>query len=68
MTGTPRAIVTRLNKEISRIMQSPDAKAQLDAMASEALPPMTPEQFAAHQQRARDRLGAVVRSAGIKAN
>jgi tripartite-type tricarboxylate transporter receptor subunit TctC len=67
-TGTPRAIVTRLNKEISRIMQSPDAKAQLDAMAAEALAPMTPEQFAAHQQRARDRFGAVVRSAGIKAN
>ena len=66
--GTPRAVVTRLNKEISRIMQSPDAKAQLDAMAAEALAPMTPEQFAAHQQRARDRFGAVVRSAGIKAN
>ena len=66
--GTPRAIVTRLNKEIARIMHLPEAKAQLDAMASEALPPMTPEQFAAHQQRARDRFGAVVRSAGIKAN
>jgi tripartite-type tricarboxylate transporter receptor subunit TctC len=66
--GTPRAVVTRLNKEISRIMQSPDAKAQLDAMAAEALAPMTPEQFATHQQRARDRFGAVVLSAGIKAN
>jgi len=29
---------------------------------------MTPEQFAAYQQRARDRFGAVVRSAGITAN
>jgi tripartite-type tricarboxylate transporter receptor subunit TctC len=66
--GTPRAIVTRLNKEIGRIMQSPEAKAQLDAMAAEAVPPMTPEQFAAHQQRARDRFGAVVREAGIRAN
>ncbi len=66
--GAPRAIVTRLNKEIGPIMQSPEAKAQLDAMASYALPPMTPEQFAAHQQRARDAFGAVVRRAGIKAN
>ena len=66
--GTPRPIVTRLNKEIARIMQSPEAKAQLDAMAAEVLPAMTPEEFAAHQQRARDRFGAVVRSAGIKAN
>jgi len=67
-TGTPRAIVTRLNREISRIMHSPEAKAQLDAMAAEPVPPMTPEEFAAHQQRTRDRFGAVVREAGIKAN
>jgi tripartite-type tricarboxylate transporter receptor subunit TctC len=66
--GTPRAIVTRLNNEIGRIMRSPEAKAQLDAMASEATPPMTPEQFAANQQRARDRFGVVVREAGIRSN
>lgn len=66
--GTPRAIVTPLNREISRIMQSPEAKAQLDAMAAEPVPPMTPEGFAAHQKRARDRFGAVVREAGIRAN
>jgi tripartite-type tricarboxylate transporter receptor subunit TctC len=66
--GTPRPIVTRLNQEIARIMQSPDAKAQLDAMAAEVVPAMTPEQFAQHQQSARDRFGAVVKRAGIKAN
>ena len=66
--GTPRAIVTRLNREIGRIMRSPEAKAQLDAMAAEALPAMSPEEFAAHQKRARDRFGVVVREAGIKAN
>jgi len=66
--GTPRPIIVRLNKEIARIMQSPEAKAQLDAMAAEVVPAMTPEQFAAHQQRARDRFGEVVRRAGIKAN
>jgi hypothetical protein len=37
-------------------------------MASEVLPAMTPDEFAAHQQRARDAFGAIVRSAGIKAN
>ena len=66
--GTPRAIVTRLNREIGRIMHLPEAKAQLDAMAAEAVPAMSPEEFARHQQRARDRFGAVVRAAGIKAN
>lgn len=66
--GAPRVIVTRLNREIGRAMQSPESKNYLDAMAAEALPPMSPEEFAAHQQRARDRFGAVVRQAGIKAN
>ena len=66
--GTPAAVVTRLNKEITRIMQTAEAKKQLDALASEALPPMTPQEFAAHQQRARDRFGAVVRAANIQVN
>jgi tripartite-type tricarboxylate transporter receptor subunit TctC len=66
--GTPAPIVARLNKEIGRIMQTPAAKKELDAMAAVSLPPMSPEQFARHQQSARDRFGAVVRQAGIKVN
>src|SRR5690606_27209056 len=66
--GTPQSTVTRLNKEIARIIQSPETKAQLDAMAAEVLPAMSPEEFAKHQQRARDQFGEVVRRAGIKAN
>jgi tripartite-type tricarboxylate transporter receptor subunit TctC len=66
--GTPHAIVTRLNTEIGRVMQSPEAKKHLDAMAAEALPPMTQEQFAAHQQRSRERFGAVIRAANIRLN
>ena len=66
--GTPRAIVTRLNREIARIMQTPETRAVLSSMAAEVVPPMTPEAFSAHQQRARDRFGAVVRDAGIKVN
>ncbi len=65
---TPRAIVERLNKEIARAMQAPESKSYLDAMAAEVTSPMSPEAFATHQQRARDRFGAVVRQAGIKAN
>ncbi len=66
--GTPRAIVERLNRDIARAMQAPESKTHLDAMAAEVMPPMTPEAFATHQQRARVRFGAVVREAGIKAN
>jgi tripartite-type tricarboxylate transporter receptor subunit TctC len=66
--GTPRDIVTRLNREIGRIMQTPDARAVLSPMAAEAVNPMTPEEFASHQQRARDRFGALVRDANIRLN
>jgi tripartite-type tricarboxylate transporter receptor subunit TctC len=66
--GTPAPIVTRLNREIARIMQSAQTKKELDSMAAEALPPMTPEAFANHQQRARDSFGAIVHRAGIKVN
>ena len=67
-SGIGRDIVTRLNREIGRVMQAPETRARLLAMAAEVMPPMTPEEFADHQQKARDRFGAVVRSANIKVN
>lgn len=66
--GTPREIVTRLNREIGRIMQTPEARAVLAPMAAEAVAPMSSEEFAARQQRARDRFGALVREANIRLN
>jgi tripartite-type tricarboxylate transporter receptor subunit TctC len=66
--GTPREIITRLNREIGRIMQTPETRTLLAGMAAEPMPPMTPEAFAAHQQRARERFGAVVREANIRLN
>ena len=64
--GTPREIVTRLNREIGRIMQTPDARKMLASMAAEAVGPMSPKQFAAHQGRERGRFGALVRDANIR--
>jgi tripartite-type tricarboxylate transporter receptor subunit TctC len=64
--GTPRDIVARLNREIARIMQAADTRSMLTAMAAEAVSPMSPEAFAVHQQRARDRFGALVREAKIR--
>jgi len=66
--GTPREIVTRLNREIARIMQTPETRAVLASMQAEAMAPMSPAEFAAHQQRARDRFGALVRDANIRVN
>ena len=65
--GTPREIVTRLNREIGRIMQTAEARAALAAIATEAVT-ASPEEFAAHQRRDRERFGAVVSEAGIRAD
>ena len=66
--GTPREIVLRLNREIARIMQTPEARAMLASMQAEAVAPMSPEEFAVQQQRGRDRFGDVVREANIRLN
>jgi tripartite-type tricarboxylate transporter receptor subunit TctC len=66
--GTPREVVTRLNREIARIMQTPETRAMLASMAAEAMNPMSPEEFSAHQNRERARFGALVREANIRAN
>lgn len=66
--GTPRAVVMRLNREIGRIMQTPEARAVLAPMAAEVVKAMSPGEFAAHQARERARYGALVREAGIRIN
>jgi tripartite-type tricarboxylate transporter receptor subunit TctC len=64
--GTPPEIVARLNREIGRIMHTPETRSTLTAMAAEAVAPMSSDAFAAHQQRARERFGALVREAKIR--
>ena len=66
--GTPREIVARLNREIGRIMQTAETRAVLAGMQAEAVAPMSPDEFSAHQHRARERFGALVREANIRIN
>ena len=63
--GTPREIVARLNAEVQRIMQTPEVRSALGAMSA-GLVTATPEEFAAMLRRDRERMGAVVREAGIR--
>lgn len=65
--GIPREIVTRLNREIGRIMQTAEARAVLATFAAEVATG-SPEEFAALQQRDRDRYGAFIREANIHAD
>jgi len=63
-TGTPREIVTRLNREIGRIMQTAETRAALATFAAEVVT-ASPEEFAAMVHRDRERFGAMVREANI---
>ena len=62
---TPREIVLRLNREIARIMQTPDARAVLATFAAEVVT-ASPEEFAEMQRRDRETYGAFIREANIR--
>lgn len=65
IAGTPPAIVGRLNKEITRILQLPDVKERLDAQ-SLVFTPNTPQQFAATLKAEAKRYAAMVKDSGAK--
>ena len=64
-TGTPREIVTRLNREIGRIMQTAETRAALATFAAEVVT-ASPEEFAAIQARDRERYGTFIRELNIR--
>jgi tripartite-type tricarboxylate transporter receptor subunit TctC len=63
--GTPQAIITRLNAEIDKWLQSPEAKEML--LAQGAVPAGgTPEQFATWIRSETDKWAKVVKASGAK--
>jgi tripartite-type tricarboxylate transporter receptor subunit TctC len=65
--GVSRDIVTRVNRELARIVAAPEVRAAFAAMGAEPLT-ASPEQFAAEVRRERERFGVLIREAGIKAD
>jgi tripartite-type tricarboxylate transporter receptor subunit TctC len=63
--GTPAEIVARLNREITRIMQTSEMRSALTGMAAEPIA-ASPQEFAALLARDRERFGAIVREANIR--
>lgn len=65
--ATPPAIVNRLNQEVVRVLQSPEAKEKFVSMAGEAAG-STPEQFAALIRAEVAKWSKVIQAAGIRPN
>ena len=65
--GAPRDVVARLNREINTILAQPDMRQKLAEQGADAVGG-SPDAFAEHVRRERDKWGGVVRSAGIVAN
>ena len=66
-SGTPREIVARLNRELDLVMASAQVRAVVNAVTAEPVS-ASAEQFAAQLHRDRDRFGAIVREAHIRAD
>ncbi len=64
-SGTPAAIVSRLNAELIKIIRSPDIRAKLAGQGAEVVTMMAPQQDEFFK-RERDRWAKVVADAGIK--
>jgi tripartite-type tricarboxylate transporter receptor subunit TctC len=65
--GTPPAIVKRLNEEIVRILHRPEVQAKLIATGIEPVGD-SPEALAATVKSEIDRMGKVIKAAGIRAD
>jgi tripartite-type tricarboxylate transporter receptor subunit TctC len=64
---TPAAAVARLNKELVKILQSPDIKEKMTAEGVEAVGG-TPQEYAAHIREELVKYARIVKAAGIKAD
>ena len=64
-TGTPRAVVDRVNADVVRIMQAKDMSERLQGMGMNVVA-SSPEQLAAHVNSEIARWGRVVKEANIK--
>jgi tripartite-type tricarboxylate transporter receptor subunit TctC len=65
--GTPRDVVARLNREINAILAAPEMRQKLADQGAEAVGG-TPEAFAEHAKRERDKWSRVIRDASITVN
>ncbi len=64
--GSPKDVVTLLNREINAVLQTDAMRARLTAIAAQGLI-LTPEAFAARNAAEFQRMGALIRQTGLRA-
>ena len=64
--GTPRPIISRLNAETNKALNTPEMKSAIATMGANVMSG-SPEQFADHIKSEISRIGEIVKAAGIKA-
>jgi tripartite-type tricarboxylate transporter receptor subunit TctC len=65
--GTPRALVNRLNRDLTAVLTAPDVKDFLFKQGIETAPG-TPEQFAKYMKSEHAKWSKVIQAAGLKSN
>jgi tripartite-type tricarboxylate transporter receptor subunit TctC len=63
--GTPKSIITKVNRDVVAVLKLPEARDALLAQGAEASP-TTPEEFALFLRKEIDKWGKVIKEAGIK--
>ncbi len=64
--GTPADIVDKINRDVGRVLQTPEVKERLAALGAEAMP-MSPAEFRRFVRDEIDDSAKVIKGAGIKA-
>jgi tripartite-type tricarboxylate transporter receptor subunit TctC len=64
---TPPAIVAKINRDVVKVMQSPEVKKRFAELSAE-VSTTTPEEFAAYIQQQTELWGKVIRTANIRAD
>ena len=65
--GTPKDLIAKLNGEIGKAMRSVELKARAGAIAAQEIL-LSPEAFAVRLRAEHERMGALVRETGLKAD